>query len=361
MEAVALPIRLSDVAALDAIVERSDALVCDAIEPPVRRFFDYVDHRLAGGDPVFALLDRNLTTRAIALGSGARVDHTRPDSESFRVAAACMAFLISADISIEPNISIYEVASGYTESELAKHVRAFRLADNLDPQLFLNIALRRASHIPAQAIKEARLRLSREPGARIDATVFYRRVRHWRRHCTALFKIAELERTRASQVEKVCSFIDWSEKEAFFDGVAIAFSFVFFGRARPAKMLKGVNSTSLDRCVSGVSNAAWDLTYISYWTKYTHQVGRIWILCSNDRAVRQIARSSIARNQSIERLLNENWSGTEARYILEHYETRANRAMTDPSRASMMPSRFEALDGIAADARAGLERTFGQP
>jgi hypothetical protein len=58
-------------------------------------------------------------------------------------------------------------------------------------------------------------------------------------------------------------------------------------------MIKGINSNNKEKLIHGVRNAAWDLTYITYWgDKAEHEQGEsIWFLCSNDKVLKKIAES----------------------------------------------------------------------
>jgi len=144
----------------------------------------------ARGIEVRALLDRNLTSRAIRLVHGVTIDHGQHDSRATRIAAACMAFLIAADITIEPNVSLYEAAEN-TVGWATNDILWFRRADHVDPRAYADVALGRASQIPENACKDA---VQCVPDGAVTAIDLSAELRHWRCHYCTLLKIAGLQR-----------------------------------------------------------------------------------------------------------------------------------------------------------------------
>src|SRR5690606_33778147 len=75
-----------------------------------------------------------------------------------RTAMAVMAFLRGANVSIEPNLALYELAAkaggGRAHSELA----TLRLAEELHPMTYANLALGDAQTVPEWVLEDARSR-----------------------------------------------------------------------------------------------------------------------------------------------------------------------------------------------------------
>src|SRR5258705_1865660 len=100
-----IPINPDDVPALESLLAAADPFVTSMIDASSPyRLTDYLQHSQLGAEELCALLDRNLVSRAIGLARGQIVDHSRPDSASYRVAAGCMAFLITGKVLVETNI-----------------------------------------------------------------------------------------------------------------------------------------------------------------------------------------------------------------------------------------------------------------
>jgi len=355
-----VPINPDDVPALESLLSAADPFVTSMIDTSFPyRLTDYLQHSQFGSGELCALLDRNLVSRAIGLARGQEVDHSRPDSASYRVAAGCMAFLITGKFLIEPNISLYEFAESVDPSEAHEHVVALRLADHVHPQAYLDIALGRENFLPSWVIADAqRLVEALAPGPIPD---FKLPLRHWRRHRCAVAQVALLERSSSSASAKIHRFIDWSATSGFFDATAVCFAAVFFGRNRPRGMLNGVRSHSLDRCLLSIRNAAWDLTYLSEWIRCGKQPRRIWAFCTNDRLLGRLARISVGPDRSARDLFDENWSAREAEQIHSHYLEAWSRVSSDPSRGDVLRERYDNIAALTEAILAELSVHYGTP
>jgi hypothetical protein len=87
------------------------------------------------------LVDRNVFTRWIDAVRGAQL---KPDHQ---LAAAVLAFAQCAEIDIEPNISLYELAFTQGQAAAMDELLAFRLADHIHLGRWAEVALSRADKI----------------------------------------------------------------------------------------------------------------------------------------------------------------------------------------------------------------------
>lgn len=163
IETVWIPLSTGDVPALERILSDADPFVTTMIDTPQPyRLANYIQNELYGDHEVRALLDRNLVSRAVELASGHVVDHGGPGSDTYRLAAACMAFLITARVTIEPNIALYEFASSDLR-EAREQIRTWRVADHVHPQAYLDVALGRERVIDRAVTTEAQRLVARLP------------------------------------------------------------------------------------------------------------------------------------------------------------------------------------------------------
>ena len=336
-----------DVPALEALLRDVDPFVASTIDTDdPYRLVDYIQHSIHGGAELAAVLDRNLVSRIVSLAAGRHVDHSRPDSAVDRVAAACMAFLITAEVLTEPNISLYELAESVDNSDGQIDLISFRIADHLHPQAYLEVALGRAPGIHPDLIDEARLLIEAQDRPSVNLEM---PLRHWRRHRCALTQIALLERASLTGREKFEALLEWSVSPGFFDGVAIAFAGGLFGRARPpGRLLKSARSRDAEKCFAGIRNAAWDLTYISQWSKQSvaDEGSRIWILCTNDRVLRGLARVAVGDEDRVAELFEQNWRSREADALKQQYLDAWKRAQGSEERSNSMQGRFDQIDSL---------------
>jgi|GEM_PF-3571361 len=355
-----VPINPEDVPALEELLRREHPFVSVAIDCATPySLAGYVEHDAAGGPRIHALLDRNLTSRVAELASGCAIDHSAESSKSDRVAAACMAFLAAAKVALEPNISLYEFASTAGDARAFKDLRSLRLAQAIQPQAYLNVALQRASEIHPEAIQDASGRTV------IDAETepfvnFLNPLRHFRCHRALVTKIALLDRTGMNGPEKYRQLLRWSSNAGFFDGTALAFGAIFFGTHRAGKMLKSVRSDSFDRCVAGIKNASWDLTYISHWISRAREDGEraMWTFCTYDWVCASVARSTVGPEGDSLGLFTQNFKSSDAVSLHDEYCDLLVGAPDSDERREVVRQRFESLDDLQLDLDGELSRAI---
>ena len=358
-QAIWIALNPADVPALEALLSNADPFVASTIATDAPyRLADYVIHSRVAPSRLCALLDRNLIARATGLACGQVVDHERPDSDSYRVAAACMAFLLASEVLIEPNISLYELSQSIGREEVPEHLLLWRVADHIHPQAYLEIALRRANAIDPDVLREARRDAAPIPERSLQRSLELP-LSHWRRHRCAVSQVALLERGDETPSSKMHSMIDWSVDVGFFDGIALAFAAMLFGSSQPGPLLRGVQSPSWERCIASIDNAAWDLTYVSYWMRSAKEDegSRLWIFCTNDRTLARVARASVAELSSTRDLFTETWRKPEADALRSHYEE-ALRAVQSANRGEVVRARFDEIDGLTNRIRGELSRFF---
>lgn len=344
-QAVWVPVDPADIPSLEHLLSRERPFVSAAIDTAAPyRLLGYVEHAAAGGDPVRAVFDRNLVSRVVRLAKGSPVDHSKDTSRTDRVAAACMAFLAAGRIEIEPNIALYELALSEGGDGAINELYWFRLADAIQPQAYLNVALKRASEIHPEALREASGDVRSEERPLIPRD-FETALRHWRCHRAVLTKVAVLERAPLPAADRFRQLLRWSLEPGFFDALALTFAAVFFGQRRQGGMLKGVRSDSLERSLQGIANAAWDLTYISHWLhRASGDQGRaIWLFCTHDRICATLARCGIGPVDTTSTLFGANYGDSDARSLYREYcDLSANAEKSD--RAAVLAVRCQTLD-----------------
>lgn len=249
---------------------------------------------------------------------------------------------------IEPNISLYEVEQSCSGGTGRADLDSFRVANILHPQAYLEVALRRASGIHPELIDEARNAIEVE-GPFQRSIDFEMPLQHWRLHRFALTKIALLERSSLTGRDKFRTLLDWSLNSGFFDALAILYAMRLFGRGSPpGRLIKHIQSPDAERCLAGISRAAWDLTYISYLAKQSKADDeiRFWILCTNDKGLRDLARIGLSVEGRVEDLFNHNWKPSEAAELYRIYLHFWENAQSSKERLGLLANRFEQVDTL---------------
>lgn len=271
-----------------------------------------------------ALVDNNLITRAISLARGARIPPEPENKKGYALAAATMAFLIAADFLIEPSMSIYEKASKSNHEAAKEELFYFRVADHVHVQQWINIALERQNQIEPHEIDYAKkLVLATQP--KVEENNFHKILNPWKVNYYFILKAAALWKNLDQDVAAAEHFIRWMADESFFNAASMIFSLIYLSPKRYRGMIKGIESTSKERFHNGLKNAAWDLAYITQWSKYCREASTntLWLLCSNDLALRAIARwlyTEDRQHDPLEFLLSHYWDSNKAKQIVKAYQ-----------------------------------------
>lgn len=318
---------------------RSAALFCCTFDTADDPYSIAIYHREAALFETKAamLMDRNVFSRVVNLAQG------KVSGPSHKLPAAVMAFAQCADILIEPNFALYEYAAVTSPNLSVGELEVFRAADNIHPRLYTDVALGRADRIPvAQAIEVQ--------GADTLQAALSRRPHRWRFDYTALLKVALLELSSLAPHEKLLRLLEWMHQEFFFSATALGFaSYYFSPKKRRRGMLKQLRSPDRRAALVGVQNAAWDLNLIGEWLRKVRaqdQDKTIWLLCSLDEALREIAKRQIAQGGDIEvdlhRLFSDDWGVEIGPRIADAYL----RFQTDcESKNRLANSPFTSQDG----------------
>lgn len=283
-EAFYVPIDPSDLREVAEMLREADVFIPTFRAPEIDLYDPaiYLQQKYRFKTETLLRLDRNVFTRILALAKG-----TSPTS-AHRVAAAVIAFAQCAEIQIEPNLALYEVAHHDGHAAAVLELALFRRADHAHPGYWTEIALGRSDWLGE--LPEI------SPQSRRDANVnFTRPLRRWRRNYILCLKLGELELGGGSAAERLRTFVRWSYEEFLLGGPAIALAAHYLAPNAPRKrLMKGLRSNDRERALEGIRNAAWDLSIVSEWLldiERQEQSYRLVLLTSLDAGVRRLARA----------------------------------------------------------------------
>ena len=232
-----------------------------------------------------ALFDRNLLSPLVGLMSGRQVPKDPGTAKVWMSSCACLAFCILSGIQVEPSMALYEYGSGKTHLDALGDFNLFRMADNADPRILVDIALGRSVAVPELHLDELRNTpglMDKIPGERN----FAKTLNIFNLQYMLVLKAAELLAESSKRLGVAMRLIDWQAEEGYFNGVATLFLWAALSHSPPKRrMLKG-------KTVSDLKNAAWDMALICQWGKdMRDDANSQWLLCSNDVALRHVANS----------------------------------------------------------------------
>lgn len=239
----------------------------------------YVQQRVVSKTKTILLADRNVFTRWLGLLNGAVA------GPEHRIAAAVMAFAQCAGIMIEPNIALYEAAATAGSNAVNEELRQFRIADNLEPECWADVALGRST----------KLSFTQHPESpAIQSVDFEMPIHRWRRNYIIVLKVAELALRGGRAESQMTELLRWMYEDFLIGGPAAILAAHYLAPNSDRKgLLKNLWSPDRERAVLGVRNAAWDLTLLSDWivrVQAQERRNELSLLCSLDRKVVEFAR-----------------------------------------------------------------------
>ena len=282
------PIPAPDILKIQNLLKKAN-IICTARE--FKSFdkysiYSYLKEKDIFNAPTRALVDRNIFTDIISLVNGKVIDSP---SESIRLSAALMAFLQCSNILIEPSISLYEYASLNGSKSAKDELYQFRIADNIHPEVYTDIALNRKNIITEHDKAKVDIKKIEKPKNGVD---YQRRLSHWNFNYTLVLKMAMFEVGPLQPKEKLANFIKWMSQEFYFGAVGVLFANIYFSNKRMRKMIKSIRSNDKKKALAGVKNITWDLTLLTQWSRYVKEqapTNTLWLLCSRDKLIMKIA------------------------------------------------------------------------
>lgn len=255
------------------------------------------------------LPDRNIASRMAQIVTGVQMNVT------LRKIAAIKAFCHFLDIQIEPAVSFHELAQTQGNDAANLELARFRDADNADPHPWIDLAfgdLDALDPIDAQHLPES-----------LDLAFPLRR---WRRNYIASLKIAELELSDYTNLDRILRLLFWMRDDFIIAGPAALLACIYFAPNSPPRkgLFKQLRSQDRSRAMNGVKNAAWDLTHLSELVRKVNEANgnrNRLLFASFDEGLRTLAKllftvstESISKGLLIEELVSW-WSRDHAEQI----------------------------------------------
>ncbi|CTQ74837.1 hypothetical protein [Roseibium alexandrii] len=227
---------------------------------------------------LFLLPDRNVVTRIAGI---ARDGMPKSVDLPTALSAKVMAYAQCLSLQFEPSIAYHELAHSKGNAVAIDELRWFRKGDVSQPQAWVDLALGRRKVID-----------------QIDVEVEVERdlafpLHRWRRNYLVSLKIAELELKDTQPISRVLDLFNWMQEDFLIAGPALIFATMYFAPKSPKRnMLKQLKSRDRSRAISGIRNAAWDITHLSDFVKRVlegNEQNRRYILVTADKAMGTLA------------------------------------------------------------------------
>jgi hypothetical protein len=276
----------------------------------------YMKERHVHNNKFIALTDLNIAS------NGARIAEGKPTTDTIRQTAGLIAFMSLAGTIFDVGLAHIEQGQHRDRNDLNNHADLFNIADNLHPQILVDIALGRLDTVP-EAEKPASTRKMPVPSCTPHVNVEMQYI--------GLLKICELYLSGKSSLTEYKVLMDWMWSDFMFSAPLFLFAGIFFSHKPHKGMLKGIGSKDPERILRGVRNATWDLSLLHLFASRVTDPdpnSDLWILCSLDKGLRAIANFMIltgnltpeaCHKQRIQ-FLAEYWSDKDAVDICTYFD-----------------------------------------
>lgn len=291
MEAIIFHERLSDFKEIERqLVESNILLNPYAIESDSA--YKLENYLLNSDQKVSCLLDRNIVSYLIDLVKGIELLPDSERSRCHRLAAALQAFFNAANIKSEPGLSYHEYIESSSIEQADKELSYFRSADNLDANLYIDLALKNINSIPSELVQKF------DSGELLEFDLDYR-VKAFEFNIVVIKKGLSIRSQCKSDYEAMILLLEWMFEEYVFCIPAFYFMAIYFSGHRVPNMLKS-------NAMKSVRNAAWDLTLLQHWISLINKdTEQAWLLASMDKAIAKTANLMLMRStESSEDYLN---------------------------------------------------------
>ncbi|MBA3755406.1 MAG: hypothetical protein H0X02_03915, partial [Nitrosomonas sp.] len=142
--------RLDDLLFIEEIL-RNDDILLDALDIEGNHQYQLINYHLHDSKKFSCLLDRNIVTDLVSLIRGKQVPEDS-SGKSLRIVAGLQAFLNAAEILSEPSIAYHEYMDTVDLVTADTELALFRSADNLNANIFLDIALGLRTSVPQDVV-----------------------------------------------------------------------------------------------------------------------------------------------------------------------------------------------------------------
>lgn len=347
-----LPVTPQDALAIEQLVRENNLLIPGNFR--MEDTFDIVSYLYVAqrhGHNFRVLFDRNLHTRIVNLAKGQPLPTDTESSKIARHSAACLAFCILSEIEVEPSMALYEGASTQGHEHAAHEYRFFQIADNVDPQHYVDIALGRSDRLPTIHLSE----LGRAPEITsrvLRESNFEKTLTPWKPNYLYLLKTAQLIRNGVPRRQAAENLLRWQAEEAFYNAPASLFCLAAMGHTPPnARMIKKLFTLNTNELRKGLRNATWDVCIISQWEKWLRAPeSPSWLLSSNDYALRTIAQavfsdSDLPSDSLLLSFMQSCWGKRDGNYLFNAYNTAVKSAsIGSPERHKTIQTAFANLE-----------------
>ncbi|MFA7288362.1 MAG: hypothetical protein WC055_05725 [Melioribacteraceae bacterium] len=293
-------------------------------------------------DKTTIIIDRNLLISARDIFQTGEILEKR-----HRFFCALMYYGISIDCLYDPAISLYEGGDRYNHKAI-DDLQMFRIIDNLEPQLFMNLLFGEIIKIPEQAWMEAKQKTKQTDDAEKEEN-YNKNLTLYKYSYPYMLKTAQLMRKQNSDlVSKIEQLLNWAIEDFLMIEESLMIS--MYCLKENGGIIKKHGSTNYSELIRNIQNAAWDVTMVSYF-KYQaiKNEGRYYIFVSEDINLIEAAKYFFDPRTDYKTMFGKN-----EKKILKMINN-ANKIRDVNNRAQVVRERIKKIDSITASLEVELK------
>ncbi|OUR59857.1 hypothetical protein A9Q74_15895 [Colwellia sp. 39_35_sub15_T18] len=231
------------------------------------------------------LLDRNVVSYLISLVNGLDLSSVK-EAGCYREVAGLQAFLSAANIESEACMAYHEYIDVNGIDKADNELASFRTADNLNANIYLDIALGKLNVISSSDLSVF------EKGELLGAQL-PERLALFEKNIVIVKKALTLKEQGLTNYQTMLELVDWLYSDYFFSAPAFHFLSLYFSTEKVSGMIKS-------KSLKEVRNATWDITYLQQLAKVCQHDDEIWLFSTFDKAIKKTADLLFVRYDELE-------------------------------------------------------------
>jgi hypothetical protein len=236
------------------------------------------------GKEITVILDRNILVRFLRLVENGELK----DNESLKIVSSLILWGMFNGIAFNAGLALAEYSSFHKENAKAN------LENNLfqeifrqyEPQIWLDLAIGKRVSLP-------KIKL-----ATIKHNNFLVEDGHFKMHYLEMLKLSNLFYDNSKKItEKFGNFFNWVRENILICRYTTIFSAFLLGGKSKLFKKENMEFEEIDKVCK---NAAWDLTYLSFWsTLYSKEENEIFLFATLDKELKDLFIATHVRPESI--------------------------------------------------------------
>ncbi|MDO6720790.1 hypothetical protein Q4575_15355 [Psychrosphaera sp. 1_MG-2023] len=238
------------------------------------------------------LLDRNVVSYLVSLANGLDISKQK-NQDPYRSVAALQTVLNAGKILSETGYAYHEYMERNSLTKADDELALFRAADNLDPNIYLDLFLKQRDCINSNEL------LSFNTGELVKGDL-PERLTLVERNAVIVKKAISIARTKdISPYQTMLELMDWVYDEYMFSMPSFQFLSVYFSSWKVSKMIKSHGYQDL-------RNATWDISFVQQLIKCCREDNEsIWLFSSFDKAIHTVVDLTFVKREEDESLYME--------------------------------------------------------